>query len=114
MTPNPSIHRLAVQRASDANNYNGRYDAAAMGKKAIRQPALVALLSRAIREGYPPGPERERWLTRIVSADFGIEWSPKTAMTGAIAGTPAPKPTTGCRMTSRPGHRPPSTEGEGA
>jgi hypothetical protein len=33
------------------------------------------MLSRAIREGYPPGPERERWLrwlTRIASADFGL------------------------------------------
>jgi hypothetical protein len=38
------------------------YDAALIGKKTIRRTALVAELSRAIREGYPPGPERERWL----------------------------------------------------
>jgi hypothetical protein len=41
-------------------------------KKAVRRSALVTLLSRAIREGYPPGPERERWLrwlTRIAAKD---------------------------------------------
>ena len=32
----------------------------------------MTVLSRAIREGYPPGPERERWLrwlTRVASKD---------------------------------------------
>jgi len=43
-----------------------------MGKKAIGRSALVAVLSRAIREGYPSGPERTRWLrwlTRIAAKD---------------------------------------------
>jgi hypothetical protein len=47
-----------------------------MGKKAIRRSALVVMLSREIREGYAPGPERERWLRWLVRV-AGVPRGPK-------------------------------------
>jgi hypothetical protein len=58
--------------AGRARNWMARFWAIAVEiqQKAIRRSALVAVLSQAIREGYPPGSERTKWLTwlaRVVS-----------------------------------------------